>query len=80
MPSIPSGNQDGIDVLAVQYFEHVAVQDAIRVVVVRVDHFFDPSAATGLDIAVRHELDVRLVKHATQHDPTPVPIPDPAQH
>ncbi|OPZ03119.1 MAG: hypothetical protein BWZ10_03321 [candidate division BRC1 bacterium ADurb.BinA364] len=67
MPAVSGGDQQGVDIVSGQQFEHVAIHRAILVAVMRIGHLFDQIATLGLDIAHCHEAHIRLGQHAIQH-------------
>ena len=66
VPAVAGGDQHGVDVVAAEHIEHVAVRDAIAVAVGLVDHLLHFFAARLLTIGNGHELGHREFQELAQ--------------
>ncbi len=80
VPVRPGGDQDRVDVAAVEQLAKVAIHRAVRVAVVLVDFFLDGDAAFFFDVADGDELNVLLLQEAAEVVSSPVPDANSAHH
>jgi hypothetical protein len=63
MPAISSGNQDGVDVFAIEQFTEVPVELAVSAAIMLVDKCLSGITTAGLNVGDRNALDIGKSQH-----------------
>src|SRR5258708_2284897 len=80
MPIRTRGDQDRIDITAREQFAHVAVCGAVLVAVLAVGFLLHRATSFSLDVANRHEANVRFFQETTQVVGAAIADTNAAQH
>jgi hypothetical protein len=69
---VAGGNQNGVDVLAIQEFAEISMSRTVGIAIPLIDLFFDRFPPICPDIAHGKKLDIGLNQHSFQHVPSAI--------
>ena len=67
MPAITRGDQNGVDIVPVQYVVHFPIENAIGIAVVLVDHRLDSFSTSALQVGIGDELHIGVRQKSRQN-------------